>query len=160
MSNNSLFMSFSLTSVSPRSKLDPALDDRDLPVRQIRTALRHAHATDIGSSLEFLNEITVCRVSGSDAEDVRFLARRDSHERGVRALRGQVEAHRAKCTSTGVVAAGTGQPARRVTRLENVALNTREGRRDGWRGPRDGLEALVATSDQYRAQNRGDREAL
>src|ERR1051325_5205515 len=111
-----------------RADLDPAPDDADLAVGQIRAAgSGHPFTDDPGCAEQLVQDVAVLWIAGDDTDRARFAAADDADEIGVRNVMPQV--HPAAWSASDVaVALRARRASRRIGRLEDFALNAGEGR--------------------------------
>src|SRR5688500_1456777 len=109
-----------MRSVSPGAELNPAPDNGDLALRQVRTAYRHASADNVGTTFKLVDQVAVFRISGRHARQP-LLARRHADQRVVRARRGQIQSDGTERAAVRVVTGGAGRAAAGVRGLEDVA---------------------------------------
>src|SRR5436309_2608058 len=127
-----------------RTDLNPPAYDLDLPVGQIGRAVeRHPPADDPACSFQFLNQITVVRIAGNDADGPRLLSYWSTDETGIGDVGIHIEATGWIPARAGV-ALGARRPAEAVAGLEDVRLNRGERRLEIRRRTRYRRQLLVA----------------
>src|SRR5437867_8397493 len=68
-------------SIARRADCDPAPDDENLPVGQVRTPLRHPDADDVGVAFDLVDDVAVVRVARYHADGARLPRRRHIDQR-------------------------------------------------------------------------------